>query len=588
MSRTPHASFDDGSRATATPVAQAAEHSPCATAATELSRTSRAEGDGESSATATPPGAAAMERAIASRLQSQRDMLRELEELEAAVQGVANQLKSRPAKSTAAQKWQFAHGVAERAPRIEAWGSGHKHVNGAYTYVPPADEQKRTGPATYQSAADPDNYLYVSMKGSWFLGNLESKEARQQKTQKGYLRSAMPVEPGVLPHMTGPGWEILAGVDFVPKETMKFWLAETVRLEWQKARVDLGSSPVISVTGVSEAFADGRFDFVPAQSSKGEPPVFQHQRLKNVWMFLATDQRWWIGNTSDKNGRTPRGIGRTCGPIQPGVVPTADTTFAVSVNSAWEERRVRIRRVEGLRACDCWAEACRRTGPLELWGSSELFGAFVPEAGERGLPPVYRCKKDGGSVFFVGEDGRWWLGTSCEGGRFKEGRVRSVQSVEPGTLPDDPSVAWLEKDASQEWSHAPALRFCAPEAVAAAWRAAREQAAADPVLSLTGSPSDLGYDGLYDYIAEEGKEDGPPCFMHQINQERWIYLGVDGCWWVGAKEFVAGGLTKGRLCTGPVGPGDLPLAPGRAAQWQSWHSGSKAWVAQPSTSLAVS
>ena len=105
-------------------------------------------------------------------------------------------------------------------------------------------------------------------------------------------------------------------------------------------------------------------------------------------------------------------------------------------------------------------------------------------------------------------------------------------------------------------------------------------------MSLTGSPGDLDYDGLYDYIAEEGREDGPPCFMHQINQERWVYLGADGCWWVGAKEFVAGGLTKGRLCTGPVGPGGLPLD--GAVQWQSWSNGSKAWVAQPGTSFGVS
>jgi hypothetical protein len=534
----------------------------------------------------TTPDAAAMERAVASRKESQRDMLRELVELEAAVQSVANELKSRPAKSTAAQKWQFAHGVAAKAPSIEAWGSGSRHVAGTYNYVPPADEQKRTGPAAYKSATDPDKHLYVSMKGSWFLGNLESKEAREQVHMKGYLRSAASVQPGVLPHMAGPSWEVLAGADFVPKETMKFWLTETVRLEWQKARVDLGNSPVIRVTGVHEKFADGLFDFVPAQSNKGEPPVFQHQRLRNVWLYLGKDQQWWIGSTSDKNSRTPHGIGYSRGPVQPGVVPAGDVTFAVSVNNAWEERNVLVERVDGLRAFDCWAEACRKTGPLELWGSSELFGAIVPEAGERGLPPVYRREKDDSTVFFVGQDGCWWLGAAGEGGKPKEGRVRSLQSVEPGTLPDDPSIAWLERGPQSDWSSAPALRFCTSEAVAAAWRAARGRAAADAVMSLTGSPGDLAYDGLYDYIAEEGRGDGPPCFMHQINQERWVYLGADGCWWVGAKEFVAGGLTKGRLCTSPVGPGDLPLA--GAVQWQSWSSSGKAWVAQPGTSFVVS
>ncbi|CAK0851523.1 unnamed protein product [Prorocentrum cordatum] len=408
-----------------------------------------------------------MERAAASRLQSQRDMLRELEELEAAVQSVANELKSRPAKSTAAQKWHFAHGVAAKAPRIE----------------------------------------------------------------------------------------VLVGADFVPKSTMKFWLTETVRLEWQKARVDLGNSPVIRVTGVSENFADGLFDFVPAQSSKGEPPVFQHQRLRSLWMFLGKDQNWWIGSTSDKSGRTPRGIAHMCGPIQPGVVPKADMAFAVSVNNAWEQRRVQVEVVDGLRACDCWAEAARKAGPLELWGCSELFGAFAPEeAGGRGRPPVYGRGQDGGTVLFLGQDGCWCIGTSGEGGRLKEGRIRSLQSVEPGTLPDDPSIAWLERG-PQEWSRACGLRFCAPEAVAAAWRAARERAAADPVMRLEGSPGELGYDGLYDYIAEEGREDGPPCFMHQINQERWVYFGADGCWWVGDKEFVVNGLTKGRLCTSPAGGG---------------------------------
>ena len=130
-----------------------------------------------------------------------------------------------------------------------------------------------------------------------------------------------------------------------------------------------------------------------------------------------------------------------------------------------------------------WAEAVCKTEPLELWGSSELFGAFVPEAGEPGQTPVYRRKEDDSTVLFVGEDGHWWIGTSGDGGRVKEGSVRSQRPVAPGILPD--SIAWWSEKGPnarsetglQDWRHSVFLRFHTPEAVAAEWRKARERAA---------------------------------------------------------------------------------------------------------------
>ena len=233
-----------------------------------------------------------------------------------------------------------------------------------------------------------------------------------------------------------------------------------------------------------------------------------------------------------------------------------------------------------------WAEAVRKTEPLELWGSSELFGAFVPEAGEPGQTPVYRRKEDDSTVLFVGEHGHWWIGTSGDGGRVKEGSVRSQRPVAPGTLPD--SIAWWSEKGPnarsetglQDWRHSVFLRFHTPEAVAAEWRKARERAATHIMLSLSGSPVDLAYDGLY-YVVEDGREDGPPCFKTQTSPERWVCLGAHGRWWAGAKECIASALTEGLLRTNPVGPGVLPFA--GTVQWQSWDSGSEAWVAQPRT-----
>merc|ERR1719188_740240 len=99
-----------------------------------------------------------MERSMARRQESQRNLMAEMKELEEDVQRVANELKSRPAKSTAAKKWEFSHGVAQKAPCIEAWGSGNKHVNGAYTYVPPDADEKRTAPVAYRHSADSEKY----------------------------------------------------------------------------------------------------------------------------------------------------------------------------------------------------------------------------------------------------------------------------------------------------------------------------------------------------------------------------------------------------------------------------------------------
>merc|ERR1712224_137323 len=124
----------------------------------------------------------------------------------------------------------------------------------------------------------------------------------------------------------------------------RFWLQQTVQLEWQKARVAASESPVIRIKGVGQ-MADGLFDYMAKEGGKGGPPAFQHQRFKSVWLWLATDQRWWVGYAHDKDTRAPTGSAR-CDPVEPGQLPIGQK-FAVMHQGAWEERDVAVEVQEG-------------------------------------------------------------------------------------------------------------------------------------------------------------------------------------------------------------------------------------------------
>ncbi|CAK0829137.1 unnamed protein product [Prorocentrum cordatum] len=272
-------------------VAELAEGAPRSLAEGQHSQ-QEASGEGSAGVSAVLPGSCseAPQRPSAERHRSQQEALRALQLLEERARWAAAALKSRPHRCTAATKWAFAHGVARGAPRIEAWGGGGRHASGAYDYLP---GERAQGPPTYQSASDPSQRLRLSPEGHWLVGSADASE--QQHRQWGYLRSAHPVEPGVLPHAVSE-WDVVpgAGGGQPAASRVRFWLAETVRLEWQKARVASCDCPVVSVRGVGQ-LGDGLYDFVPREGSAGEPPAYQHQVQRNLWLYLASDQRWWVG-----------------------------------------------------------------------------------------------------------------------------------------------------------------------------------------------------------------------------------------------------------------------------------------------------
>lgn len=298
------------------------------------------------------------------------------------------------------------------------------------------------------------------------------------------------------------------------------------------------------------------------------------------------DQRWWIGDTQDKNRRAPSGVAKTAFPVRPGQYPGEVENFAVLAKSSWEERAVQVTtEPDELRACDKWAEARRQGRDLEFWGSTDENGLFAFEgAGDAAEPPVYRFEKDPSVVLFVHEDdGRWWLGTERKDGKLIVGRFRSADPVEPGTLPDQ-VTAWDEIE-QKEWKPRPSISLHKLEAVKASWRQARAQVAKNPVIHMGGSPSDLDYDVLYDYMEEVGEPDAAPCFLHQIDGERWLYLGQDSCWWIGAKEQMQTRSSKGTMRSHALQLGQLPV--GEVA-WEAWTATKRQWEEQSAVKFVFS
>jgi len=348
-----------------------------------------------------------------------------------------------------------------------------------------------------------------------------------------------------------------------------------------QARVEACECPVVRLSGLSAKHSDGLFDFVPGEGSVGEPPVFRHQVFRRAWLYLASDQQWWIGSEAHMVRRTPMGIAHS-DDVQPGQLPWGvrlPWAAASSVNS-FREARVEIKQEEtAMTAADKWAQARERTTSLEFWGNATEHGTYVlanASESDASQPPVYQLRSDADDLWlYVADDGHWWFGSAASRDKRSGGIwLRSSRAVAPGILPSEVE-GWAEMMEDKVWEEDCDLSFFAPEAVADAWRAAREMAAEAPVVSLTGVPDGVeGCEGLYDFMPEASGDDEAPVFQHQVNQERWLYLASDGRWWVGDY----GAMERRQPPRGPVRsqaarPGQLP----GALRWQAFHPELGAW-----------
>jgi len=500
-----------------------------------------------------------------------------LAELEARAQRLAA-VQRPPERSTAATKWSQARRTAQEAASLELWGSEFGDLNGAYRYVPL--EGKEQGPPAYQHKACPDKWLYVARSGSWWLSN---EEAMSHRTQKGWLRSDA-IEPGTLPHEVDI-WEVPSAGEWEPRPSLRFWLSERVAVEWQQLRVSVFQAPVVRVQGVLDAFVDGLYDFVPAEGGPGEPPVFQHQQRPNLWLFLAGDQRWWIGPTHSKEAKDDKGIVHSAA-VQPGTHPAGASGWHVRTGQIWEEcKSVKLQAItDASCARDQWARARLGARSLQLWGKADFHGTYDVWAGsdsDATEPPVYQCRGDPDVWLYVAMDGRWWLSdTSCKDQRKAGGWLRS-DVVDPGMLPLD-VYSWREPKAGS-WVVNPMLRVLLPEAVHGEWRGACESALEAPVIQVTGV-SGPRYDGMYDLLDVKGFEAEPPTYQHQINQELFLYVATDGRWWVGSAEAMQSRAGIGRMRSDVIQPGMLPTH--TEIGWHVFNRSSKEWEAQDSVRVS--
>ena len=81
-----------------------------------------------------------------------------------------------------------------------------------------------------------------------------------------------------------------------------------MKCAWQQARNEVDENPVIDIQGVEDLEFDGFFDYIPNEGTMKDPPVFQHQINQDLWLYVATDCRWWVGAYDNMRRRVPRSI----------------------------------------------------------------------------------------------------------------------------------------------------------------------------------------------------------------------------------------------------------------------------------------
>lgn len=387
------------------------------------------------------------------------------------------------------------------------------------------------------------------------------------------------IEPGTLPHAIR-SWEVPVNKAWEPHASAQFWLSESIAALWQEMRVKAFRAPVLSVRGVRDAFVDGLYDFIPSEGLPGDAPVFQHQQRPNLWLFLARDQRWWIGNTAAKDAKDDKGIVHSA-VVQPGTHPSQANGWHVRSTKVWEEcRDLKIQSLpRELRACEKWARARANARTVQVWGKAGYHGEYELTEGTCYLTssfvPAYQCRSDPDVWLYVAEDGRWWLSdTASKDQREARGYMRS-DVVEPGVLPQD-LQSWRELKSSS-WEVNPMMCVVLPESAAREWQLARDEVSQASVIEVQGV-SGPSFNGMYDLIDAEDFQDEVPAFQNQINQDLFLYLATDGSWWVNNADAMMKRAASGRMHSDMVQPGMLPTA--SAIGWHVFNRTSKEWEKQ--------
>jgi hypothetical protein len=489
-------------------------------------------------------------------------------------------------RSSAAKKWELARKFAGQAGSLEVWGGGSRGINGIYNYVERQGRENASSPPCFQQYADPNKWLYVAINGEWWLGEYNDAKDRQvpkEGTEIGLFRSSDAVRPGTMPHLVDH-WDVYSEPGrSTAMPSLKVWLADQAALEWQKVRLECAKSPVIALRGGREEIWAGYYDYVASEGQPGTPPVFQHQQCRKLWLYLGTDQRWWISSTGDMDMRADRGSINSC-QVQPGTHPCDATAWYTFSSCKEQEINITRRREHEMpRAVDEWAEARTMASAVQIWGKESKYGEyeFVKERDGAMDPPMYRSKRHADIWLYVANDGAWWLGNITDADDMKPRGYMRSEPVSPGTLPYQVRH-WNEQTAGH-WKMNENITCLTPEDVGEMWAATRREAGDEySILQLEGVHGQP-LNGLYDFVSEEGNPEDPPCFQHQINQDLWLYVATDGCWWVGNSMNMEKKAPKGKMSSGPIQPGTHPRD---AEGWQVYDVSAQTFKAAESVNFS--
>lgn len=470
------------------------------------------------------------------------------------------------------EQWTEAHEIVSQRPRLEVWGlhkEGQRDLNGVYMYV---NEDADSPPmfARQHPAAGANHHsvsLFVTKKGFWCFGNPEDAQTRESIC---YLYSAE-VPAGTLPEKSG-GWTWYGNET---ETSALITLPEIVAATWQSTRETLKENGIIEIKDVKgQAQVNGRYAFVEDAAGENNAPMFKHETA-DQWLYVGYDGKWWVAPTEFKNKFESEGWIHSMA-IQPGQLPSQakGEWYVTWGKNDWRQQEISVKTCK---ESDCstavtrWEEARKKAEPrLEIWGieKQDINGVYEAQAtGATTEPPVYKHKSYLEYYLFLSKTGRWMLSGDKKAVEEREGNglLASKDVVAAGTLPEKVDKWMVYSNDTQKMSDMTRPFLYSIAEVRERWR--ERQDSLPKVIKLSGVGNQL--DGLWDYVAEENKNQAPS-YEHREMKGRWLYLGLDNKWWVGTKENKETRNLDGWLRSSPIEPGFLPT---EVESWNVFRNG---------------
>lgn len=310
--------------------------------------------------------------------------------------------------------------------------------------------------------------------------------------------------------------------------------------------------------------------------------MFQHQGTQERWLYVATQGSWWVGTFESMKRQLARGC--ICSEAQsagalPHEVPTWEVALAgqwtrhagmhfflpQSVEVAWQQTIVQVAQVPVVDV----------SGVVDK--SAEGLYDFVPgKNGNVGQPPAFQHQQRPNLWLFFAADLRWWIGNEKAKEQHDAVGLAHSAMVQPGTHPAS-ACGWHARNA-KVWEECPALQV---QAASGALRAQDRwgQVICETPLEIWGT--DLCHGTC---LLCQGREMEPPTYrISGGDLELWLYMAMDGCWWISTTTCKDEGKAHGFLRSDVVEPGTLPQ---HVDRWLEFGNGS--WQLRPMACVMLS